>query len=184
MWVRAVQWRAGPPLTLHRTVQAAARLTGTFWDGEGLAVSIDTLVEGTPVTHGTTGAVSAGGVQAGDWGTLSVCTHSLSIQTGAAGARTLRMPERPLLVLHPLQHTRFAYRAAELGISDGVGALHPGTSLLMAPHISILAPALKARSTTGWVEHLAVSIHPPLIVTHVTGGAALSGGRGWVAARH
>lgn len=51
---------------------------------------------------------SFGGMAALSGGAACVCAEGLSIHTGAAGARTLRVPLRAVLIFQPLQYTRYS----------------------------------------------------------------------------
>ena len=56
-------------------------------------------------THILTGDL--GGMTTLGGGAARVCAQGLSVHTGAAGAGTLRVPVEALLILHPIQHTRY-----------------------------------------------------------------------------
>lgn len=171
----------------HRALNCAiltpALLTGVIGVREVLPVAVDALVVGALVAGGAALALHLAGVQARHRRTLGHMTYGLPANTAAAATGlAFSVPLCPLLKLRPLQHTNFTGGAAQLWIYDGVGALSGGTFLLMASNIPVLAGTMDTGSAPWGVESFPIDVDPTLVLTHLTGGAALAFGLGWVSA--
>lgn len=140
--VGTVEWRTRSSLTLYSAMLTSADVAGLIRGRKPLAVAIDTMVIGAAFTRCTAGASDLGGMLALGGGAVCVCAQGLSIHTGAAGARTLRLPVGAILIFHPMQHTCFADWTAEMWVYNRVGALDRRALLFMANDIPTLTPAL------------------------------------------
>lgn len=182
VWVGAVKWRTRSPLTLYTAMLTGADVAWVVRGCKPLAVAIDTMVIGAAFTHCTTGASDLGGMQALSGATLCVCTHRLSIHTGAAGTGTLRVPFGAFLIFHPLQHAGFTDWTAQMWIYNRVGAWDRRALLFTANDIPTLTPAMQAGSASRRCKRFSISIHPLVILTFSACGTTLSFPPSWVAA--
>lgn len=168
---------------LDCTILTPALLTGVVRVSEVLPVTVDTLVVGTEVTGGAALALHLAGVQARHTWTLGHVTDRLPANaTAATAGLAFGFPLRTLLKLHPIQHTNFADGATQLRVYDGVRALGGRTFLLVASHVPILAGAVDTGAAPWGIESFPIGVDLPLVLTHLTCGAALTFCLGWVSA--